>query len=209
MRDHSDPAAADPSGELYALIGSRICHDLISPIGAIGNGVELLMMDGAAQSPEIALIAESVAHAAARIRFYRVAFGATGADQRISGRDVSGILAEMTRGGRLSIDWPTAPDLSRREVKLLFLGLLCLESALPLGGQVTVRHAEAGWRIAAESIRLRVDPGLWAHLEAKADMPPGDVGPAQVHFPLLALEVQKSGRRLAIHRTGEQISLTF
>ena len=37
--------------DLAALIGSRICHDLISPIGAIGNGVELLMMDGAAKTP--------------------------------------------------------------------------------------------------------------------------------------------------------------
>ena len=52
--------------DLSALIGSRICHDLISPIGAIGNGVELLMMEGRA-GPEVALIAESVAAANAQI----------------------------------------------------------------------------------------------------------------------------------------------
>ena len=39
--------------DLAALVGSRICHDLISPIGAIGNGVELLMMEGAAKGPEM------------------------------------------------------------------------------------------------------------------------------------------------------------
>ena len=55
--------------DLAALIGSRICHDLISPIGAIGNGVELMMMDGTAKTPELALIAESVANANARIRY--------------------------------------------------------------------------------------------------------------------------------------------
>jgi len=61
---------------LNDLIGSRICHDLISPLGAIGNGVELLTMSGTSTAPEISLIAESVENANARIRFFRIAFGA-------------------------------------------------------------------------------------------------------------------------------------
>ncbi len=65
------------SSDLVALIGSRICHDLISPIGAIGNGIELIGLSGAGAGPEMALISESVTNAQARIRFYyRVAFGA-------------------------------------------------------------------------------------------------------------------------------------
>ncbi len=56
------------SPDLAALIGSRICHDLISPIGAIGNGLELLSMAGAG-GPEVALISDSVSNANARIRF--------------------------------------------------------------------------------------------------------------------------------------------
>jgi histidine phosphotransferase ChpT len=64
--------------DLAALIGSRICHDLISPIGAIGNGVELLLMEASGKGPELSLISESVAAANARIRFFRVAFGAAG-----------------------------------------------------------------------------------------------------------------------------------
>ena len=53
---------------LSALIGSRICHDLISPIGAINNGLELLGMTTRQAGPEMALISESVENAAARIR---------------------------------------------------------------------------------------------------------------------------------------------
>ena len=45
--------------DISALLGSRICHDLISPIGAISNGVELLMLDGLAKGPEMALVADS------------------------------------------------------------------------------------------------------------------------------------------------------
>ena len=121
--------------DLTALIGSRICHDLISPIGAIGNGVELLMMDGVTKGPEIALIAESVANANARIRFFRVAFGASSTDQRIGRPEVLAILSDLTRGGRLSIDWRGPADLPRREVKLAFLLIQCLESAMAFGGK--------------------------------------------------------------------------
>jgi len=84
--------------DLNALVGSRICHDLISPIGAIGNGVELLQMESAAQGPELALISESVTNANARIRFFRIAFGAAGRDQRIGRSEVAGILADLYRG---------------------------------------------------------------------------------------------------------------
>jgi histidine phosphotransferase ChpT len=111
--------------DLTALIGSRICHDLISPIGAIGNGVELLMMEGTAGGPEIALIAESVANANARIRYFRVAFGSAGRDQRIGRGEIVSIIEDTTRGGRLVIDWQGPPDMARREVKLAFLAIQC------------------------------------------------------------------------------------
>lgn len=78
--------------DLTALLGSRICHDLISPIGAIGNGLELLMMDGSSTSPEMVLISESVAHADARIRFFRVAYGMAQADHRIGKAEVQSVL---------------------------------------------------------------------------------------------------------------------
>ena len=117
--------------DLTALIGSRICHDLISPIGAIGNGVELLMMDGATKGPEIALIAESVANANARIRYFRVAFGSAGRDQRIGRGEVASIIEDTTRGGRMLIDWQSPQDLARREVKLAFLAIQCCETAMP------------------------------------------------------------------------------
>jgi histidine phosphotransferase ChpT len=69
--------------DLTALVGSRICHDLVSPLGAIGNGVELLGLTGIAPSPEMALIVESVENANARLRFFRIAYGAAGTDQRL------------------------------------------------------------------------------------------------------------------------------
>ena len=152
--------------DLAALVGSRICHDLISPIGAIGNGVELMMMDRASASPELALIAESVASANARIRYFRVAFGTAGADQRIARSEVTGILSAISLGGRLKLEWNSASDIDRRDVKLAFLLLQCLESALPYGGRVRISQTDAGeagggWRIDTDAARMRVEPRYW------------------------------------------------
>jgi histidine phosphotransferase ChpT len=193
--------------DLAALIGSRICHDLISPIGAIGNGVELLMMDGAAKTPELALIAESVASANARIRFFRVAFGAAGSDQRIAKGEVAGILADMTRGGRLKVEWHSPADLSRREVKLAFLLLQCLETAMAYGGRVVVEKTETGWLMQAEAARLKIDPALWEVLTDRH--PPAEIGAGQVHFALVPEELHAQGKRLVAELKETSIRLTF
>ncbi len=197
----------DHQPDLAALIGSRICHDLISPIGAIGNGVELLMMDRASASPELALIAESVASANARIRFFRVAFGAAGGDLRIARGEVAAILADMTRGGRLTVEWASPPELSRREVKLAFLLLQCLESALAWGGRIRVETTDSGWIITATASRLRIDSALWEMLDAPRA--PSQVAAAQVHFALVPSELLAQGRRLVAEMGETSIRLAF
>jgi histidine phosphotransferase ChpT len=193
--------------DLAALISSRICHDLISPIGAIGNGVELMMMDNTGGSPELALIAESVANANARIRFFRVAFGVATGDQRISKTEVMSILTDMTRSGRLIYAWNSPADLPRREVRLIFLLLQCLETAMAYGGRVQIDRIEPHWKITATAPRLKVDPALWEVLtELHA---PAEIGAGQVHFALVPQELQRQGRRLVTEIQETSISLSF
>ncbi|HBD91653.1 MAG: histidine phosphotransferase [Rhodobacteraceae bacterium GWE1_64_9] len=193
--------------DLNALLGSRICHDLISPIGAIGNGVELLIMDGAHQGPEIALIAESVASANARIRFFRIAFGASATDQRIGRPEVQNILADLTRGGRLTIDWNGPPDLQRREVKLLFLLVMCLETAMAYGGRITVDHEEGRWLLTGLAQKLKSDPDLWAMLTRPAAGHP--VTAAQVHFALTPEELARQNRKIGVEIQDATIRLSL
>ncbi|HSF63354.1 MAG TPA: histidine phosphotransferase family protein [Paracoccaceae bacterium] len=193
--------------DLTALIGSRICHDLISPIGAIGNGVELLMMEGATKGPEIALISESVANANARIRFFRVAFGAATADQRISGSEVRSILSDITRGGRITIEWQAPADLDRREVKLAFLALQCLETAMPWGGRITADRGESRWTLTGRATRTRIEADLWEVLAQPSAA--HDILPAQVHFLLLADDCARWGRRLTTELRETEIRVAF
>lgn len=193
--------------DLAALIGSRICHDLISPIGAIGNGVELLMMDGIAKTPELALIAESVANANARLRFFRIAFGSSSADQRISRGEVAGILADITRGGRLQVSITGPSDLARSDVKLAFLLFQCLETAMPYGGKVTIDHIDDGWTLLAEAPRMKIEPALWEVLtEPHA---PAEIAAGQVHFALLPEALARGNKRLVAELKEGVIRLSF
>ena len=73
---------------INALIGSRICHDLINPLGAISNGIELLEMAGVAQGPEMSLVSDSVENATAKLKMLRLAFGAASPDQTVSRQEV-------------------------------------------------------------------------------------------------------------------------
>jgi histidine phosphotransferase ChpT len=193
--------------DLAALVGSRICHDLISPIGAIGNGVELMLMEGAAKGPEMALITESVGHANARIRFFRVAFGASSAEQRIGRNEVMAIISDMTHGGRVQIEWDSPADLPRRDVKLVFLLILCLESALPYGGRVQVERGEARWSLRATAAKLKIDPSLWEGLIHPAALT--EIGPAQVQFLLVPEEITRQHRRLTTELMEGEIRLSF
>ncbi|MEH7827404.1 histidine phosphotransferase family protein [Gemmobacter denitrificans] len=193
--------------DLSALLGSRICHDLISPIGAIGNGVELLMMDGAAQSPEVMLIAESVANANARIRFFRIGFGAASVDQRIGRPEVASILSDLTRGGRLVIDWQGPQELPRSEVKLAFLLIMCLETAMAFGGRISVERGESRWVLTGTAPKMRIEPDLWEVLSNPAAR--HQVTAAQVQFALAPEELTALGRSLQVEIREGEIRLSF
>ena len=188
------------------MIGSRICHDLISPIGAIANGLELLDLTGAEQGPELDLIADSAGNAGARIRFFRVAFGAAG-DQQLGRAEIVAILQDMTRGGRLRLDWRPEGACRRDEVRLAFLAILCCESALPQGGTVMVTREDGAWRLAARGEKLAVDEALWARLAS--DCPDTDLSPAQVQFALLPVVARDMARALAVATGAEEIAIGF
>jgi Uncharacterized protein conserved in bacteria len=145
---------------LASLVGSRICHDLISPIGAVNNGLELLSMSGEHTGPEMGLISESVESASARIRFFRVAFGAAG-EQRIGPAEVTSVLRHLYGESRLAIQWMPQSPVERVEVQLAFLALLCAETAMPYGGRVDISADDTGWTLLGSADRPNIDAELW------------------------------------------------
>lgn len=191
---------------LATLIGSRICHDLISPVGAINNGLELLGMAGAVDGPELELIADSVNNANARIRFFRVAFGAAG-DQGLGRAEIVSVLEDLSKGGRLKYQWQPNDAVSRAEVRLVFLAALCLESALPYGGTVEIQKTGDSWSVSGTGRKVNVDEGLWAWLADGAGA--GNITPAQVQFALLPSLASEVSRKVTYTQSETGVSIRF
>lgn len=193
--------------DISALIGSRICHDLISPIGAIGNGLELLSMSTTVGKSELALLTESVGNANARIRFFRVAFGIFSAEQMMSAREIRSILSDLFTNTRLSVDWTISDAVPRQDVKLAFLLLLCLETAMPWGGQITISEHQGAIAVTGVSDKLKLED-VWFDALISGDIP-DQMQPARVQFALVPLEVAERGRSLSVRRGENRIGLAF
>lgn len=195
------------TNNLAALIGSRICHDLISPIGAITNGLELMQMSGAALTPEVALISDSVENANARIRFFRVAYGMASPQQGMGRAEVVSILKALAQGARVSFHWGPLEDVPRTEVRLAFLALQCFETAMPYGGRITLTREDGLWAISGAADKLRQTPELWASLDGTNDTI--EISPAEVQFALLPVLLEEAGRRISLRITEHDILMRF
>lgn len=193
--------------DLAALVGSRICHDLISPVGAISNGMELIELAGTASAPELSLIGDSVANANAKIRFFRVAFGQASNDQQVGEQEILTILDNVSIGARMIVDWTVQGAVERTELRLAFLAILCFETALPFGGVVSIQRQGTGWQISGESEKMRVDDVLWNALETGEI--PDSLTPNQVHFGLLPHCAKALGRPVNTSRTETRLDLSF
>lgn len=168
-----------------ALVSSRICHDLISPVGAIGNGIELLEMY-AAKMPEIDLIADSVENAKAKLQFFRICFGQSTDGATVGASDTRSISNAMIQTARLRLDWDLqAEHYSRENVKLLFLLLLCMETALPVGGVITIVEVGDTFVLTAEGQRVAMQDVWQIFREDNVHT----VTPAQVQFLLAKAQI--------------------
>lgn len=183
--------------DLPALIAARICHDLISPLGAIGNGVELLEMSNSTGGPELELVRESVQQAQARIRLFRIAFGSVRADQTIGADELQGILRDYCAQARFDLEWTPAPSQPKPLVKLGLLALLCVECALPYGGHAVCAFSDTGLHITARAEKPKLDTSLWTPIADGGPWPDG-LRAAHVQFPLLTQEASAQGLALAV-----------
>lgn len=137
--------------KLLELMASKVCHDLISPIGAVSNGVEFLEeMSGGDSGSEgmdsdaVNLIAFSAGQASAKLKLFRLAYGAGGSDPSVKIEDVHKVFGEYISGDkRVTQDWdPHAPlgltDPPPGLPKILACLLLVMVDTLPKGGLVHV-----------------------------------------------------------------------
>jgi histidine phosphotransferase ChpT len=155
--------------DLASLLCSRLCHDLMSPVGALNNGIELL---GDEQDPEmrekcLELLADSARATANKLKFFRLAFGAAGG----FGEEIDTLEAQAALEGifpperRIEVDWIVASGRLPKDAAKLLLNLALLAGdALVRGGRLDVgaetRDGEVELVIRAEGARILLDPAL-------------------------------------------------
>lgn len=154
--------------DLAALLCSRVCHDLISPVGAIVNGLEVLAEEKDEETKEFALdlIKKSAGTASAKLQFCRIAFGAAGsAGAQIDLGDAETISRGFLEDEKTKLGWnlPRAL-LSKNRVKLLLNLLLIAGQAIPRGGKLTVDPIGSGegmgFKISAAGTNAKVPPAV-------------------------------------------------
>jgi histidine phosphotransferase ChpT len=134
--------------DFAALLVSRVCHDLVSPVGAVVNGLEVLEdeTDMAMRADALRLVAASAEQAAARLQFARIAFGAAGsAGAELDLAEVGRILSGLMKGGKVELTWEAqAVNWPKDWAKLLMNAVLVAADSLPRGGKVHVEtHGDA------------------------------------------------------------------
>lgn len=197
--------------DLAALLCSRVCHDVISPVGAINNGLELLD-EGGTDEEAMQLIRISARNASARLQFARIAFGAAGsAGMQIDTGDAEAVAAAFLKNEKPELEWIGGRALlPKNKVKLLLNLILIAAAAIPRGGRIVVKlddlESQPKFSLAARGPMLRVPPKF---LEMHSGMKPDeaiDAHSVQPYYTLLL--AREAGMAIAIHANAEEIVLS-
>jgi len=196
--------------EFAALLVSRVCHDLVGPLGAVVNGMEVLEdeRDPAMRADAIKLVTMSADQALARIQFMRIAFGAAGsAGAELDLGEIGRLMAGLLEGGKVQLTW-NVPRLywGKDWAKLLMNATLLAADCLPRGGMVTVdvgADAPPSFRIRAEGLNARITEDVDRAIKGEA--PHVDARHVQ---PFLAYKLSRSvNAQLTLHAADGAVEI--
>jgi histidine phosphotransferase ChpT len=205
---------AQPSDlELAALISSKICHDIINPVGAIYNGLEILDEEDDAEAKSYALdvIRNVTEQASARLQFARFAFGAAGsAASMIDLATAEQISRGFLGNGKHKLVWRGAPGhMSKDKVKLLLNLVASAVSALPRGGEIEVSIRGSlenpSFLVRCHGLGARPPLHLIEFLDGR-QVPPLDTMTIQAYYTCRL--AQTSNMRLEVHKDGSDVVLS-
>lgn len=200
--------------DLAALLCSRVCHDIISPVGAISNGLEVLDEDGGEDMREFAmdLIQKSARQASAKLQFARLAYGAAGsAGAEIDLGDAHKVTEAYFQGEKPDLVWKLERNyMHKTRVKLLLNLCLISLGAIPRGGTVTVEMEgpvqQPSFRLSCTGRSARIPHGVMDILTGKKDLAELDAHGVQPYYTkLLARECDID---VDIVEVGEDILIT-
>jgi histidine phosphotransferase ChpT len=197
--------------DLAALLCSRVCHDIISPVGAINNGLELLD-EGGADADAMDLIRTSARNASVRLKFARLAFGASGSvGASIDTGEAEKAAKEFAVAEKKTeVSWsgPRA-IIAKNRVKLLLNLFLVAYGAIPRGGSIDITledpESDATFTLAAKGRMMRVPPKL---VELLSGTPEEAIDAHSIQPYYTVLLAEEAGMAIDVVSTGEEIVFT-
>ena len=202
------------SHEFASLLCSRLCHDLLSPVGALNNGIELLAdeHDPDMRARCLELLGDSARASANKLKFFRLAFGAAGGfGDEVDTREARVAIEGLFGGdGRIQIGWMVdEPTMSKSALKVLLNLVLIAGDALVRGGQLDVgaeKHAGGiDIVVRAEGPRIVLDPELKKALVGDSDE--ATLAPRAAAAWLVHLLVTEGGGTVQVADNGEGVLL--
>jgi len=148
--------------EFSAFLVSKVCHDLVGPLGAVMNGLEVLEdeRDAAMRADALKIVTSSATQALARLQFMRLAFGAAGsAGAELDLGQVAVLIHDLMGTGRVSVEWVPPPVHWPKDwAKLLMNTALIATDCLPKGGVVRIdaKGEPPGFTVTATGPGVRV-----------------------------------------------------
>ncbi len=198
------------------LLCSRLCHDLISPVGAVNNGVELLQDYDPSMADEILpLIVDSAKRAWRRLEFFRVAFGFGGGQASRGLTDLRGLAAGMMEGEKVELDWaPEVPGknmaIGGRAAKLLLNLIVLGTETLPRGGalkvEVTPNNGDLQLSFVATGEGARITDIIKTSLHGQVEIQDLDARNVQAYF--IARIAQSIGADLGLTESNDRIEIS-
>ena len=197
--------------DLAALLCSRVCHDLISPVGAIVNGLEVLAEEKDEETQKFALdlIKKSAGTASAKLQFCRIAFGAAGsAGAQIDTGDAEKISRGFLEDDKTKLAWNLPRVLlAKNRVKLLLNMLLIAGQTIPRGGQLTVDPIGSGdslgFKVTAAGMNAKFLPAVPALLGGET--PPEGLDAHRIQPFYAGLLAKASGVAASIAMDGDAV----
>ena len=194
--------------DLAALLCSRVCHDIISPVGAIANGLELMddpETDTAMRATALDMVRSSAKTATAKLKFCRIAFGASGsAGAHIDMGEAGEIAKAFVGEEKTRLDWQ-APRENRpkAEVKLLLNMLLLGIAGIPRGGTVTVSVEGRSFKVSAKGQRAKVPQAMADVLAGQTPVDTLDARLVQPYYTRIL--AQSAGLVMSMELQGEDM----
>jgi histidine phosphotransferase ChpT len=197
-------SAAPDAAALSALMCSRVCHDLINPVGALASGLEVLndpTTDPDVRSAALELIASSAEKSVALLKYARLAYGAAGGvGAELPFDEAKNVLSGMFAFLKAELDWRIAPSQRpKEEVRAILVLALAAADCAPRGGVVRVSGGDGAYEVRAEGARIIVQDEMAQAINGVA----ADLKPKFTPHYLTGVAARASGGGATLDRDGE------